>query len=192
MKILIASMIALGLGAAPGLAIADAPPVPASVQPFLDGSEDFVHTATGAFGAKDTTVVVWFDIRGAGTFEGFALIPDARAPHGTRKQALPRLPGGSIDGGLRIPLVANLDKDADDELVIELHVQRSVSDPSGQYGGYSYGSVEYAVLDWTGKAFVRVTGLEQKLAAKMKARTQDRNTALSDADLRAALGLPTS
>lgn len=172
--------------ASAGTAYAEDPP--SHVAPFLGDTDDNVHTVTGAFGpAKDTTVVVTFNFKGTGSFHGFALVPDAKAKHGHRKLALPRLPAGSMDGELKLALTANLDKDADDELVIEFHVQASVKSPEG---GYSYGTSTYVVLDWDGKQFVRVSALEKKLAAKMDARPENKTDALAEADLRAALGVP--
>jgi hypothetical protein len=182
MKSPLAALLILALS---GTAYADDPP--SHVTPFLSGDEGSVHAVTGAFGpAKDTTVVVAWDLRGAGSYAGFALVPDAKAKQGYRKLALPKLPAGSIDGAMKTALVANLDKDADDELVIELGIQRSVA---SREGGYSYGTVTYVVLDWTGKAFVRAAALERKVAAAMKARPELQTDPLAEADLRKALGL---
>ena len=161
---------------------------PAGAKPFLTGVEENVHTVTGAFGpAKDTMMVFTFNGQGEGSFSGFALVPDDKAKHGQRKLALPRLPIGSIEGGIRTALVANLDKDADDELAIAFHVFRTVSDGKGD--GFSYGTTEYVVLDWNGKKFVRLPALEKKLVAKMESRESFQSSPLSDEDLRAALGV---
>ncbi len=158
---------------------------PSHVKPFLDGDED-VYTVTGAFGAKDTTIVMWWNIMGRGSYDGFALVPDAKAKHGQRKLALPRLPSDITDGDIKTALVANLDKDADDELVVQLKVTKSVGGPSP----HSYTATAYAVIDWDGKKLVRVTALEKKLEAKMDARDDGFKTdPLKDGDLRAALGL---
>ncbi len=160
---------------------------PAHVAPFLGDDADNVHAVTGAFGpAKDTTIVVTYSMMGAGSYSGFALVPDAKAKHGQRKLALPRLPKGSLDGAIETALIANLDKDADDELVIELSVQRGFSSP---HGGGTYGTREYVVLDWNGKQHVRVTGLEKKLNAKMKDRDGS-ISGLAEDEVRAALSLP--
>src|SRR5688572_9758676 len=71
---------------------------PAHVKPFLFDeplNDDSVHVATGALGpAKDTTIVVTLDP----TYRGFALVPDAKAKHGHRKLALPRLPANGVEG----------------------------------------------------------------------------------------------
>jgi hypothetical protein len=156
---------------------------PASVTPFLDGEEADVMTVTGAFGpAKDMAIVITYDIRGAGSFKGFALVADERAKHGFRKLPIPRLPTGTLDGVMKAALIENLDKDPANELVLELHVQRSGST-------YTYGSVDYVVLDWRGSAFVRVRALEKALARKMESRPESRTDPLSEADLRSALGL---
>ena len=119
-------------------------------------------------------------------FSGFALVPDPNAKNGHRKLPLPPLPSGSIVGGIKTALIANLDKDADDELVVQLQVFRSVSNG---VDGFAYGTVEYAVLDWNGKKFVRVPALENKLAAKMESRETGRTFSLSEEDTRNALGL---
>ena len=168
-----------------GRARADAPPDP--VAPFLSAHDDMHYTATGAFGpAQDTIVVVTFDLRGAGTFRGFALVPDATSAHGYRKLALPKLPKGSMGGEMRTALVANLDQDPADELVLEFHVDRYAPSPAG---GYTYGTREYVVLDWNGKAFVRLYPLEQKLARAMKKR-ELWTEPLTEEQIRSALGLP--
>ncbi|HWU87275.1 MAG TPA: hypothetical protein VN253_08370 [Kofleriaceae bacterium] len=160
--------------------------VPPHVAPFV-GQDDFetgVHAVMGAFGpAKDTTVVVTYSIRGAGSFKGFALVPDAKAKHGQRQLPLPKLPVGSTSGDMKTALVANLDKDADDELVIQLQVQKSVSNPNG---GYSYSAYEYIVLDWDGKKFVRLAGLEKKLDLKAQGSS---GAELTEEQVRAVLGV---
>lgn len=159
---------------------------PAHAAPFLTGDEDGVHTATGSFGpAKDTTIVVIHSMLGQGSYSGFALVPDAKAKHGQRKLALPKLPVGVVEGGMKTALIANLDKDADDELVLELRVQKSVK---SKEGGHSYGTFEYVVLDWDGKQHVRAAALEKKLAQRMASR-EDHAAELTDADVRAALGV---
>jgi hypothetical protein len=169
-----------------GTALADDPP--SHVAPFLDSSDDgFVHAVTGAFGpAKNTTIVVTFNFMGIGQFKGFALVPDAKAKDGHRKLALPRLPAGSMSGTSKVALVANLDKDDADELVIEFDIQDSVSGPEG---GFSFSTVTYRVLDWDGKQFVRVAALEKKLETKMKSRAEGKTNPLTEADIRAALGV---
>lgn len=168
-----------------GTALADDPP--SHVAPFLGDRDDNVHAVTGAFGpAKNTTIVVTFDFMGIGQFKGFALVPDAKARNGHRKLALPRLPAGSLSGESKFALVANLDKDDADELVLELGIQDSVGSPEG---GYSFATVTYRVLDWDGKQFVRVTSLEKKLEAKMQSRAEGKTDPLTEADLRAALGI---
>src|SRR4051812_40006621 len=109
---------------------------PSHVAPFLSGDEGNVYAVTGAFGpAKDTTIVVRFEIRGAGSFQGFVLVPDAKAKQGQRKLPLPKLPElPYLDGAIKTALIANLDQDAADELVIELHVSRSFG--TGSYATY--------------------------------------------------------
>jgi hypothetical protein len=156
------------------------------VTPFLGDDSDSAHAVKGAFGpAKDTTIVVTFNSMGAGSFSGFALVPDAKAKHGHRKLALPKLPAGSMDGDMKTGLVANLDKDADDELVLGFHVQRGVSSP---HGGHTYGTYEYVVLDWDGKKFVRVAALEKKISTRMTAPGREA-TELGEDELRATLGV---
>lgn len=177
-------MIALVL-ASTGTARAEDPP--AIAKPFLTGEEDQVHTVTGAFGpAKDTTLVFTFSSQ-ADRFSGFALVPDAKAPHGQRKLPLPKLPTGSMSGEMTTALVANLDKDADDELVIAFRVFRTVGKAKGD--GFSYSTNEHVVLDWNGKKFVRLPALEKKLAARMDAREEHKASVLSEQDIRAALGV---
>lgn len=167
-------------------ATAHADDPPPHVAPFLDDDAHATHVVTGAFGpAKDTTIVVTFNFMGVGSFGGFALVPDAKAKHGQRKLALPRLPGGSMDGEMKTGLVANLDKDAEDELVVGLHVMRGVSSP---HGGYTYAAYEYVVLDWDGKKFVRAAALEKKISTRMTAPGPT-VTELSEDELRAALGV---
>ena len=181
MNRVVAPLVALVLASA---GTAHAGGSPAHVAPYLTGEEDGVHVVTGAFGAKDTTVVVIFSLRGRGGFSGFALIPDAKAKSGHRKVALPKLPAGAVDGGMRTALVANLDKDPDDELVLGLQVFRNA-------GGGSYGTWEYVVLDGNGKRFVRLPALENKLARKMTSREDPAKTdELTEADVRDALGAP--
>jgi len=172
------SLIAVMLMA--GIAHAEDPP--AAVTPFLDGEEGGVLAVRGTFGSvKDTLLVVIFDMKGAGSFRGFGLVPDAKAKHGHKKVAVPKLPAGTLGGEMKAALVANLDKDANDEVVLELAVQRSG-------GSHTFGSFEYVVLDWNGTAFVRVKALEAKLAKKMKSR-EAQHDALAEADVRDALGL---
>jgi hypothetical protein len=168
-----------------GTALADDPP--AHVAPFLGDADDNVRTVTGSFGpAKSTTIVVSFDFMGIGQFKGFALVPDAKAKHGHRKLALPRLPAGSMSGEHKVALTANLDKDDADEIVLEFGIQDSVSSPEG---GYSFATVTYRVLDWDGKQFVRAAGLEKKLEARMKSRAEGKTDPLTEVDIRAALGI---
>jgi hypothetical protein len=172
--------IALALLLAGGLAHAE--DAPAAVTPFLDGEEGGVLTVRGTFGSvKDTLLIVIFDMKGAGSFRGFGLVPDAKAKHGHKKVSVAKLPAGTLGGEMKTALVANLDKDANDEVVLELAVQRSG-------GTHTFGSFEYVVLDWNGSGFVRVKALEGKLAKKMKSR-EAQHEALSDADVRAALGV---
>lgn len=162
---------------------------PAYVQPFLDEVAENVRTARGALGpAKDTTIVVSYDLRGATSFRGFALVPDARARGGYRKLPLPRLPAPALDGESRVALIGNLDKDPADEVVLEMHVQKTVG-PTGGFGGYTYSAYEYVVIDWDGKQLVRLPALERKLAARMQARAGDTSAPLTDDDLRGLLGL---
>ncbi|HEX4421403.1 MAG TPA: hypothetical protein VH165_25985 [Kofleriaceae bacterium] len=185
--VLVAS-VALGVSGVARAGDDYAPPPPAHVAPFLAGSEDGVLSVTGAFGpAKDTTIVVTFSMKGEGAFDGFALVPDAKAAHGQRKLPLPRLPQGSESGTFHMALTANVDKDPDDEQVIAFRVFRTAG--NAKTGGYGYSTWEYAVLDWNGKKFVRLPALEKKLLAKMDAREDHKSSELSDADLRAALGL---
>jgi hypothetical protein len=180
--------IALLLGlASPALADDE---VPATVKPFISEADQTyvgsVFTVTGTFGAKDTMVVVWWDMRKAGTYKSFALVPDAKAKAGFQKLAVAKVSSADvIDGKVRTAYQGNLDKDADDELVLELTVQKS---QASQAGGFSYRSYEYVVLDYKNKQLVRVPALEKKLAAKMKSRESEHEP-LGDADLKAALGV---
>src|SRR5215467_7191173 len=182
-------MVALAL-ALPQPARADDLPAPhARAKPFLTGNEDNTLTVVGAFGpAKDTMMVFTFIAMEAhGKFSGFALIPDDKAKNGQRKIALPKLPQGSESGEMAATLVANLDKDADDELVVGFRVFRTVR--GGPGGGYSYSTWEYAVVDWDGKKFVRLPALEKKLLNKAESREEHKTSVLSEADARAALGV---
>jgi hypothetical protein len=174
--------IALGIVcAALGTAVADTPKV---VAPFLSGDEESLHVATGAFAGKDSMVVVWWDLMGRGTYPAFGLVPDAKAKGGYRKVKVAKLPEGVIDGKIATALAANLDKDPADELVLELRVNRT-----GPGGMHTYGTVEYAVLDWNGTSFVRLGALEAKLATKMKSRKDAEADPLTEVELRAALGV---
>jgi hypothetical protein len=169
-----------------GAAHAEPAAAPPHVAPFV-GQDEFeygVHAVTGAFGpAKDTTVVVTYSMKGYGSFKGFALVPDAKAKHGQRRLPLPKLPVGSTSGDMKTALIANLDKDASDELVIQLQVQKSVSSPNG---GYSYSAYEHIVLDWDGKQFVRLSGLEKKLNLKAQ---ENAGAELTEEQVRAVLGV---
>lgn len=174
--------LALGLVCvALGTAVAD---TPKAAQPFLSGDEDSLYVATGAFAGKDAMVVVWWDLMGRGSYPAFGLVADAKAKGGYRKVKVAKLPQGVIDGKITTALAANLDKDAADELVLELRVNRT-----GPGGMHTYGTVEYAVLDWNGTSFVRLSTLEAKLATKMKSRADVEADPLSATDLRAALGV---
>jgi hypothetical protein len=171
--------------ASAGTALADDPP--AHVAPFLGEGAENVRVATGAFGpAKETTLVVSWNMMGRGSFESFALVPDARARDGYRKLAVPRFPTPATDGESQVALTANLDKDPADEVVLALHVMKSVQ---SKLGGYTYSAWEYVVLDWDGKQLVRLPVLEKKLEARMKARQENTADLLTDGDLRGALGL---
>jgi len=173
-----------------GTAAAYADDPPPYVAPFLMKNELSVYTIKGAFGpAKDTTIVATIAMKDPKTLGGFALVPDARAKDGYRKLPLPRLVSGSADGSTATALVANLDKDAADELVLACRVLRAASDGKGN--GFGYSTYEYVVLDWDGKQFVHLPALEKKLAAKMKSRSEGPTDALTEADVRSALGLPT-
>lgn len=183
MKRTVASMLLVLASAGP--ALADDPP--AHVVPFLGEGAENVRVATGAFGpAKETSIVVSWNMMGRGTFESFALVPDARARNGYRKLALPRFPQPANDGESQLALTANLDKDPADEVVLAVHVQKGVQ---SKLGGYTYSTWEYVVLDWDGKQFVRLPVIEKKLDARMKAREGDTSALLTDGDLRGALGL---
>ncbi len=178
------ALAALVILACTGTAYAKDPP--SSVVPFLGGDEDGVHTVTGAFGSvKDTTVVVTFSLKGVGRFSGFVLVPDARAKQGFRKLPLPKLPAGSNDGEVTTALTANLDKDPEDELVLAFHVFRTAGSAQA---GYSYNTVDYVVIDWNGKKFVRVPALENKLRKAMDARRENTTQALTEDGIRKALG----
>ena len=174
--------------ASAGTALADDPP--AHVAPFLGEVAENVRVATGAFGpAKDTSIVVSYNLMGAGSFESFALVPDARARNGYRKLAMlamPRLPRPALDGESQVALIGDLDKDPADELVLAMHVQRAVNSPMG---GHTYSAWEYVVIDWDGKQLVRLPVIEKKLEARMKARPEDPTALLTDGDLRGVLGL---
>ncbi len=86
------------------------------------------------------------------------------------------------DGKITTALAANLDQDPADELVLELRVNRRAGST------HTHGTVEYAVLDWTGTSFVRLSALEAKLAKKVKSRKDAEADPLGDVELRAALG----
>lgn len=161
---------------------------PAHVAPFLTADAENVRVAQGALGpAKDTTIVVSWNLMGVGSFESFALVPDARARNGYRKLAMPRFPVPATDGESQVALIANLDQDPADELVLAVHVMKDMMSPTG---GYTYSAWEYVVIDWDGKQFVRLPVIEKKLLARMKARSEaGSSTPLSDGDLRGALGL---
>nr|HEX4313725.1 hypothetical protein [Kofleriaceae bacterium] len=169
-----------------GAAAADPP---AAVVPFLRGDEDGVLAVTGAFGpAKDTTIVVTYDMHGAGSYRGFALVPDAGAPHGYGKVPLPALPSGaelgsSKDGAMRAALTANIDGRRGDELVLELATVCC----AGAQGAWM--GVTYVVLAWRGGVFVRASDLESKLETALVAKDGSHATPLTDAELRAALKL---
>lgn len=187
MKQVAVMMVALVV-ALSGTARADeAAPPPERARPFLTEDDDSVVTVTGAFGpARDTMLVFSYrGLMGAGKFVGFALVPDDKARHGQRKLEISPLPQSSEDGQVAVMLVANLDKDADDEIVVAFHVFRTVR---GREGGYSYSTWEYAVLDWNGKKFVRRPALEKKLQAKAESR-EVQSTLLSEDEARAALGV---
>jgi hypothetical protein len=191
MNRLVASTIALVLASTETVRAEDpenAVAAPARAKPFLAGEEENLITVTGAFGpANDTMMVFSFSrMTGDGTFSGFALVPDAKAKHGERKVALPKLPQDSSSGEMNATLVANLDNDADDELVVGFRVFRTVRDHHG--GGFSYNIWEYAVLDWNRKKFVRLPALEKKLAAKADSR-EIKGSVLTEEDARAALGV---
>lgn len=155
--------------------------VPASVQPFLDDKmdEDNVKVLTGAFGPKGTMFVVTSSIYGHGSFPAFVLVPDAKAKSGMTKRTVPKLPEVTMDGAIPVAFAANLDADKDDEIVVELHVSRT-----GPGGNYTYGTYDFAVLDWNGKTFARVRALENKLAAQLKKQLDTGNEApLSQDDI---------
>jgi hypothetical protein len=175
--------------ASAGIANADdeAPKIPERAKPFLTGEEDNVITVTGAFGPAADTMMV-FTCRtmvSNGAIDGFALVADPKAKNGQHKIALPKLPQGCESTQMQAILVANLDKDADDEVVVGFRVFRTAG---GRQGGFSYNTWEYAVLDWAGKKFVRLPALEKKLATKADAR-ENKSSVLSEEDARAALGL---
>ncbi|HEX8110581.1 MAG TPA: hypothetical protein VF516_22775 [Kofleriaceae bacterium] len=172
-----------------GTARADeAAPPPDRAKPFLTEDDSHVVTVTGAFGpARDTMMVfAYHGLEGMGRFVGFALVSDDKAKHGQRKIELPALPQGSDSGEVAVTLVANLDRDADDEIVVGFRVFRTVR---GRQGGFSYNTWEYAVLDWNGKKFVRLPALEKKLQARADAREEHKGSVLSEDDARAALGV---
>lgn len=160
---------------------------PATVKPFLTGEESGVLAVTGAFGpAKDTTLVVTFDLHGAGSYHGFALVPDKTAAHGFAKLALPALPtgaelGSDHDGEMSVALVANLDNTPADEVVLQLAVVCC----AGARG--SWMGVTYVVLAWTGDRFARARGFESKLEHALAAKDAGMAMPLTDAELRAAL-----
>lgn len=165
------------------------PPVPARARPFVTEDDNQVTTTTGALGpARDTMLVFAYrGLMGDGKFVGFALVPDDKAKNGQRKIDLPKLPQGSDSGESAVVLVANLDKDADDEVVVGFRVFRTVR--GGPGGGFSYNTWEYAVLDWNGKKFVRLAKLEKKLSARADAREEHKGSVLSEDEARAALGV---
>lgn len=160
---------------------------PAAARPFLTGNEDGVLAVTGAFGpAKDTILVFTYDMHLAGSYHGFALVPDRKAAHGYRKLALPALPDGAElgtdqDGQMKAALVANLDKHPGDELVLQLAI---VCCPGAQG---TWMGVTYIVLHWDGHRFVRVAALEKALARAVVAKDAGQTQPLTDAELRAAL-----
>jgi hypothetical protein len=160
--------IAFALATLLGALQASAAPTPDHVKPFVDDEGD-LFAVTGAFGAKGTTLVIWWDIMGAGSYKGFGLVPDAKAKHGYKKLALPLLPltNGVTNGGIRTVYVGNLDKDADDEIVIELKVTKAFGGP---HGGGTYSGYDYLVLDGNGKELVRMTAVEDKLRKARDAR----------------------
>ena len=167
--------------------VARADGAPAAAKPFLTGNEDGVLAVTGAFGpAKDTILVVTYDMHGAGSYHGFALVPDRKAAHGYRKLALPALPSGAElgsdqDGQMKAALVANLDKQPGDELVLQLAI---VCCPGAQG---TWMGVTYIVLHWDGHRFVRVAALEKALSRAVAAKDAGQSQPLTDAELRAAL-----
>jgi hypothetical protein len=163
--------------------VASAEETPAFAKPFLTGDEEHVVVATDAFGpATETSIVITSSLMKTGSFAGFALVPDAAQKDGYRKLPLPALPVGTNDGTMKVALAENLDKDPAKELVVELHVSRAAATNT-------YATYEYVVLDWNGKAFVRVAALEKKLAAAMKKGRPDPTAPFEKDELRAALGI---
>ncbi|HUJ60419.1 MAG TPA: hypothetical protein VLX92_18085 [Kofleriaceae bacterium] len=176
MKLATSISVLASLAALP-IARADDPPAPPdSVKPFLSADEAsaYLGTFSGAFGPPGQTLVVTY---GDDQLHGFALIPSAKAAHGYQRVALPKLSGADDvipSLGVHQALVANLDKQAGDELVLQYTVLHQAKLPA------------YVVLHWNGRAFVRSSALEHKLDRAIDANGEK---VLSDDQLRAALGV---
>jgi hypothetical protein len=180
---ILAAVLGASLFAAPAIAAPVDQALAAAAAPFVPENEDIVLIEKGALGpSPETLLLVTFDLRGRGSFRGFALVPDARAKGGHRKLPLPKLPEGSMEGEASTRLIEDLDRDGARELVLELAVVGAVSSP---LGGYTYKAFRYVVLDWDGKRFVRLPVLEKKLQRKVGEDGQP----LPREELRKALGL---
>lgn len=145
---------------------------------------DELFSITGNFGpAKDTSIVVYWNIMKSGSYEGMAVVPDGSA---YKKVAIAALPKNVTSGNIHAYAI-NVDKDPEDEIVLGLNVSHAYA---SEAGGYTASSFEYVVLDWSGKRFARVPGLEQKLATALdKQKKAGGEDTLTEATVRATLGV---